>query len=210
MTRWFLGCLAAAYLAGVWLDGVGSTLPSSILPRSANYFLQVSALFPYAALASIDYRAEGWVCANGANGANGASGANDANGANGTDGKWEEIDTRPYFPIDADNKENRFQRVMHFYRDNRPTMHALEAYLIEAHGEGRADDGIPRDVPIAGVRFSSLRIPLPQPGEPLTRSERKPLSEYPESERQLFYHTRRSKLEARCAGQHDSPGDESD
>ena len=196
MRRWILAAIASAYLAGVWLDGVGSTLPSSILPRSLNYFLQVSALFPYAALASIDYRAEGWVCPNGADGANGVS------------GKWEEIDTRPYFPIDADNKENRFQRVMHFYRDNRPTMHALEAYLIEAHNEGRADDGIPRDVPIAGVRFSSLRIPLPQPGEHLTRSERLPLSEYPESERQLFYHTRRSKLEARCAGEH--PSDEGD
>ena len=189
MRRWILAGLAAAYLAGVWMDGVGSTLPSSILPRSANYFLQVSALFPYAALASIDYRAEGWVCA---------------------ENKWEEIDTRPYFPIDADNKENRFQRVMHFYRENRPTMHALETYLIEAHDAGRADDGIPRNVPIAGVRFSSLRIPLPQPGEPLTRSERKPLSEYPESERQLFYHTRRSKLEARCAGVHDGTNEEGD
>jgi len=188
-SRIALVTLAGAYLAGVWLDGIGSQIPSSVLPRAANYFLQVAALFPTAATTSIDYRAEAWVCA---------------------DKKWEELDTRPYFPIDPDDKENRFQRVMHFYRDNRPTMHALEAYLIEAHGEGRADDGIPRDVPIAGVRFSSLRIPLPQPGEPLTRSERKPLSEYPESERQLFYHTRRSKLEARCAGQHDSPGDESD
>jgi hypothetical protein len=192
MRRWILACLAASYLAGVWLDGVGSTLPSSILPRSANYFLQVSALFPYAATASIDYRAEGWVCADGGN------------------GKWEEIDTRPYFPLDADNKENRFQRVMHFYRDNRPTMHALEKYLIEAHAAGRADDGIPHDEPIAGVRFSSLRIPLPQPGEPLTRSERKPLSEYPESERALFYHTRRSKLDARCAGEHDGASEEGD
>jgi hypothetical protein len=192
MRRWILVCLAAAYLSGVWLDGVGSTLPSSILPRSANYFLQVSALFPYAAVASIDYRAEGWVCADGAN------------------GKWEELDTRPYFPLDADNKENRFQRVMHFYRDNRPTMHALEAYLMNAHDAGLHDDGIPRNVPIAGVRFSSLRIPLPQPGEPLTRSERKPLSEYPESERQLFYHTRRSKLDARCAGEHDGTSEESD
>lgn len=192
MRRWILVGIASTYLAGVWLDGVGSTLPSSILPRSLNYFLQVSALFPYAALASIDYRAEGWVCA---------------------ESKWEEIDTRPYFPIDADNKENRFQRVMHFYRENRPTMHALEAYLIEAHAAGRADDGIPHDVPIAGVRFSSLRIPLPEPGQPLTRSERRPLSEYPESERKLFYHTRRSKLEARCAGEHDrggGSGDEAD
>jgi len=177
MKRWILVCLAAAYLAGVWLDGVGSTLPSSILPRSANYFLQVSALFPYAAVASIDYRAEGWVCA---------------------DNKWEELDTRPYFPLDADNKENRFQRVMHFFRQDETTMHALDAYLVERHVSGKGLDGIDSVKPIGGVRLMSLRIPLPSPGQPLERNRRLPLSQYPEEERHVFYHTPRSKLADRC------------
>ncbi len=144
--------LGGAYLAGVWLDGVGSTLPSAVLPRTPNYFLQVAALFPKAATASIDYRAEGWVCA---------------------DKNWEEFDTRPYFPLDADTKENRFQRVMHFFRDDRPTMHALEAYLIESHGSGRHEDGLSSDKAIVGVRFVSLRLPLPVPGQPLARVQRR-------------------------------------
>jgi hypothetical protein len=169
--------LAGAYLAGVWLDAVGSTLPSNVLPRAANYFLQVAALFPKAAVMSIDYRAEGWVCA---------------------DQSWEEFDTRPYFPIDADNKENRFQRVMHFFRLHRPTMHALEAYLVERHNSGRQDDGLARGRTIAGVRLVSLRIPLPAPGDALQRMQRRPLSEYPAAQKQTFYHTTESKLRERC------------
>lgn len=176
--------LAGAYLGGVWLDAVGSTLPSDVLPRAANYFLQVAALFPRAAVMSIDYRAEGWVCA---------------------DHSWEEFDTRPYFPIDADNKENRFQRVMHFFRSDRPTMHALEGYLVERHNAGRQDDGLAHGRTIAGVRLVSLRIPLPAPGDPLQRMQRRPLSEYPPAQKQSFYHTPESKLAERCG----SPGQSS-
>ncbi|HXX66046.1 MAG TPA: hypothetical protein VEK07_02630 [Polyangiaceae bacterium] len=173
--RW----LACAYLAGVWLDGAGSTLPASVLPRAINYFLQVAALFPSAAVASIDYRAEGWVCAG---------------------QRWEELDTRPYFPIEPDDKENRFQRVMHFYRQDRRTMHALDAYLVERHREGRHDDGI-ADRAIGGVRLSSLRIPIPRPGDSLERPRRRSLAEYPEDEKHVFYHTPRSKLAERCGTQ---------
>jgi hypothetical protein len=172
-----LTLVAGMYLAGVWLDGVGSTLPSIVLPRSMNYFLQVAALFPLAATMSIEYRAEGWVCA---------------------DKKWEELDTRPYFPIDPEDKENRFQRVMHFFRQDETTMHALDAYLVERHVSGGANDGISRDQPIGGVRLSSLRIPLPKPGDPLERARRRPLSEYPPDERHVFYHTPRSRAAERC------------
>src|SRR5580700_8538445 len=143
-TRLALGAVATAYLAGVWLDGVGSTLPSHFLPRVPNYFLQIAALFPNAATMSIDYRAEAYVCA---------------------DRKWEELDTRPYFPIDPDDKENRFQRVMHFFRAHRPTMQALDGYLVASHNGGAHADGIPSDRPIGGIRVQSLRIPLPKPGD---------------------------------------------
>lgn len=170
--RW----LACAYLVGVWLDGTGSTLPALVLPRAVNYFLQVAALFPSAALASIDYRAEGWACA---------------------DQKWEELDTRPYFPIEPDDKENRFQRVMHFFRQDRRTMHALDAYLVERHRLGGHDDGI-ADRAIGGVRLSSLRIPIPRPGDSLERPRRKPLRDYPEKENHVFYHTPRSTIAERC------------
>jgi hypothetical protein len=172
-----LGVLAGTYLAGVWLDGVGSTLPSHFVPRVANYFFQVAALFPRAATMTIDYRAEAWVCA---------------------DRKWEEVDTRPYFPLDPDDKENRFQRVMHFFRDDRTVMHALDDYLVERHASGKADDGIDPLKAIGGIRVMSLRIPLPAPGAALERFRRQPLSAYPEEERHHFYHTTRAKTAERC------------
>ncbi|MBV9946680.1 MAG: hypothetical protein JOZ69_07525 [Myxococcales bacterium] len=177
--RWrvALRVLGAAYIAGVWLDGTGTGVPEKILPRVPNYFLQVATLFPHAATASIDYRAEGFVCA---------------------DKAWRELDTRPYFPINRDDKENRFYRTMHFLRTNRPTMVALETYLVEQHDAGRADDGIPRDMRIGGVRLSSVRIPIPELGTPIERFKRAPLATYPEAERKVFFHTPRSRLAARC------------
>lgn len=179
--RW----LACAYLVGVWLDGTGSTLPAAVLPRAANYFLQIAALFPSAAIASIDYRAEGYVCA---------------------DRKWQELDTRPYFPIEPDDKENRFQRVMHFFRQDRRTMRALDAYLVDRHRAGGQDDGIAADRAIGGVRLSSLRIPIPNPGERIERPRRKPLTDYPEEEKHIFYHTPRATIADRC-GEHDVEGE---
>jgi hypothetical protein len=176
-TRLALGAVATAYLAGVWLDGVGSTLPSHLLPRVPNYFLQIAALFPRAATMSIDYRAEAWVCA---------------------DKKWEELDTRPYFPLDPDDKENRFQRVMHFFRQDETTMHALDAYLVDRHASGKGDDGIDAVKTVGGVRLLSLRIPLPNPGDPVERFRRLPLASYPEEQRHVFYHTPRAKAAERC------------
>jgi hypothetical protein len=181
--RTVLKVLGGIYLAGVWLDGVGSNLPAKVLPRTLNYFMQIAALFPKAAVMSIDYRAEGWVCAKEA---------------------WEELDTRPYFPIDPNDKENRFQRVMHFFREHRQTMHALDAYLVASHNDGKHEDGIRSDLRIGGVRLESLRIPLPKPGDPLVRPERHPLASYPDDERAFFYHTPRSKLAERC-GTHEAP-----
>jgi hypothetical protein len=170
---------ASAYLAAIWLSGTGSTLPSHLLPRAANYFVQVAALFPLAATDSIEYRAEAWVCAHHA---------------------WEELATDAYFPLDAGNKENRFQRVMHFYRENEPTMRALDKYLIDAHGKGRHADGIPLELAIGGVRMCSLRIPIPKPGDTLVPFQHLPLSEYPANERHYFYHTPKSTLARRCSG----------
>jgi hypothetical protein len=176
-TRTALIVVAGCYLAGVWLDGVGSTLPRKVLPRVANYFLQVAALFPKAATMTIEYRAEGWVCA---------------------DRKWEEIDTRPFFPLDPDDKENRFQRVGHFYRQKREPMNALDEYLVERHLTGQGRDGIDPLKALGGIRLLSLRIPLPNPGDPVARQHRVPLAEIPMNERHVWYHTRRSKIASRC------------
>jgi len=169
--------LGGLYLAGVWLEGVGSTLPGTLLPRTPLYFLQIAALFPHAAVNVIDFRAEGWLC---------------------KERRWQELDTRPYFPIDPNDKENRFERVMHFLRDNRPTMHALDDYLVAGHAAGGHADGIPDDETLGGIRVLSLRLPMPAPGTPLERAERKPLSAYPKEVRKNFYYTPKSKRAERC------------
>jgi hypothetical protein len=169
--------VGAAYLAGVWLEGVGSTIPAALLPRTPLYFLQIAALFPHAAVNVIDYRAEVWLC---------------------QERRWQEIDTRPYFRIDPDDKENRFQRVMHFFRDNRPTMHALDDYLLTRHAEGGHADGVLDGAKLGGIRVLSLRLPLPSPEAPLEREHREPLTSYPKDVRKNFYYTTKSRRAERC------------
>ncbi len=173
-----LRALAAAYLASVALDGAGCSLPSHVLPRPALFFTQVAVLFPRAAHATIDYRAEAWVCSR---------------------RQWVELDTRPYFPIDPDDKENRFNRAMHFYRENRTTMRALDLYLVRSHDEQPGDDGIDPGERIGGVRMLSLRIPIPEVGSSFERYRRYPLAHYPETKRHHFYHTPASVRARRCA-----------
>jgi hypothetical protein len=171
--RWMRGALvivAALYVGTVWLDGVGSTFPAKLLPRPWVYFAQVAALFTTASPRIIDYRAEGWVCA---------------------DKKWVEVDVRPYFPLDAENKENRFQRVLQFYRKNRTVMRALEDFVMRRYNATASHE-------IGGVRFLSLRIPYPAPGEHVSPYERRPLTEYPKDQRKDWYWTPRSKRAERC------------
>ncbi len=177
--------LGGLYLLGVWLEGAGSSLPREVLPRTPLYFLQIAALFPHAAVNVIDYRAEAWLC---------------------QERRWQELDTRAYFPLDPDDKENRFQRVMHFLRDNRPTMRALDEFIVSGHSAGGlpVPDGLPDDAKLGGIRVLSLRLPIPEPGTALARAERKPLSDYPRSVRKNFYYTPKSKRAERC-GYHESP-----
>lgn len=168
--RALLLAVAAAYLTTVWLDGVGSNLPARTTPRPWVYFGQIAALFKWAGQKQIDYRAEGFVC---------------------SEKRWVEIDVRPYFPIDAGNKENRFYRAVQFHRRDRKVMRALEAYVMQRVNE-RAEQKI------AGVRFLSLRIPYPEPGTTIEPYERRPLAAYPQDQRHDWYYTPKSKLRERC------------
>jgi hypothetical protein len=167
-----LTVLAGVYLVSLFLNGAGSSLPRRLLPRTALYLVQTTCLFPHAARMAIDYRLEGWRC--------------DA-------GRFEELDVRPHFPVHADDKESRFQRVGFFHRRNRPVMQALERYVLERENAlqpGRA---------IGGIRLSSLRIPLPEPGEPVDRWSRRPLGAHPAEQIKHWYYTPRSKRPAQCA-----------
>lgn len=172
-----LVAVAAVYLAVVWLDGVGSNLPAKLLPRAALYFGQIAALFKWAGEKQIDYRAEGWVCG---------------------ERRWVEVDVRPFFPLDAENKENRFYRAVQFYRRDRKVMRALDEYVVQrvnARGDRK----------IGGVRFLSLRIPYPPPGSTIEPYVRKELAQYPPDQRHDWYWTPKSKRHERCGDRSPAP-----
>ncbi|WP_437875879.1 hypothetical protein [Sorangium sp. So ce513] len=177
--RWLARALGAVYLASILLTAVGSSLPERLLPRTALYFTQIARLFPYASLFSIDHRAEGFRC---------------------SDRQWVEIDTRPYFPINADDKENRFYRAMHFFRQNRPVLQELDGFLVARHN-ARLSAGITEGTAggrIGGVRLSTVRFSLPEPGQRFARHERRPLDAVPEELRKVRYYTPQRKRSARC------------
>ena len=173
--------IAGLYLATVWLDGVGSTWPRKITPRPWLYFSQVAALFVNAAPKVIEYRAEGWSC---------------------SDKKWTEIDVRPYFRIDAENKENRFQRALQFYRKNRLVLRALEDYVVKRHNASGGS--------IGGIRFSSLRLPYPGPGEHVAPYEQHPLSTYSGDIKHDWYWTPKSRRALRCGHPETNDGSHED
>lgn len=166
-----LVAVATSYLMTVWFDGIGARWPSQYLPRPWLYFGQIAALFKHAGLKAIDYRAEGWICA---------------------ERRWVEIDVQPFFQIDRDNKENRFHRALQFYRRERVVMRALDEYVTTRHN---AIEGRPT---IGGVRFLSLRTPYPAPGETITRYERRSLDTYSADERHDWYWSPKSHRRARC------------
>ena len=181
LRRWkriTLGALASAYLLTVWLDAVGSNGPAKFLPRPWLYFSQVAALFPSSSPVVIDYRAEGWSCA---------------------DHAWREIDIRPFFPMNAENKENRFYRAIQFYPQDRTVLRALDAYVVEKVGGA-----------IGGVRFSSLRIRYPKPGEHVEAYRRVAMAELPQEQRRVWYYSPRSMRAGSCGSRIDDFDDDTD
>jgi hypothetical protein len=173
-SRGVLTALAALYLASLFLNGAGSQVPRHLLPATGLYFVQTTCLFPHAARMAIDYRLEGWSCDR---------------------GRFEELDVRPHFPIHADDKESRFQRVGFFHRRSRPVMQALEAYVLEGEVARRPER------PVGGIRLSSVRIPLPEVGEPVPRWTRRPLEAHPPDQVRHWYYTPRATRSLRCGNE---------
>jgi hypothetical protein len=160
----------AFYIGSVFLEGSGASLDRT-LPRPILFFCQIAKLFPNAATYSIEYRAQGYGC----------------------NGRVAELDVRPFFPIHADDKENRFDRALFFYRQDRTVMQALEAYVMREHNRDDPDK-------IGGVSFMSLRIPIPPPGAHFDRYERKPLADYPADYRKVWYTTPHDTVLRHCRG----------
>jgi hypothetical protein len=176
-----LALFAGVYFVAVGLEAYKPGVTARVLPSVLVYFSQIASLFPHASTVAIEYRAEGWLC---------------------KEQRFVEIDVRPYFPIEADDKESRFQRAMFFYREHRQALQSLEAYVMGRYNRDAieaAAEGLGKSAePIAGVRFLSLRVPFGKAGEPAERYQRKPLEAYPEEMRKEWYWTPISKREERC------------
>jgi hypothetical protein len=160
---------AFLYFAGVLLNTAGAPL-EEVVPRPLLYFMQVARLFPNAMNVTTEYRAEAYLC---------------------EERRWTELDVRPYFPLRPDDKENRFDRALFFYRRSPPVMKALDEYLVRSNNlAGRT--------PIGGVMLLSLRLPVPPPGTAAAPYHRAPLSDFPAAERKYWYRTSRDDASARC------------
>ena len=167
--RLALGIVGALYIAAVFMEGAGGARLDKIVPRPLLFFAQIAALFPRAATHHIEYRAEGLPC----------------------DGPAFEVDVRPHFPIHSDDKESRFDRALHFYRNDRSTMEALETYVMDRYNAREPNK-------LGGMLFLSLRVPIPAPGSAFPRYERAPLADFPKEQRKVWYATSRDVVSRRC------------
>jgi hypothetical protein len=173
--RMMLVFVALGYFSLLIADHVRARGLRSLVPGPIVFFAQIADLFPQASAGIIEYRAEGWLCG---------------------ERRFAEIDMGKLFPMLAGNKENRFYRLMHFYRQNGTVLAALDAYCVRRYPLVPTEAGPDR---IGGVRFTSLILPLPGNPAEVARYARKPLSEYPDIPRRLWYATTGPIASARCA-----------
>lgn len=176
--RWFR--IALAVLAGCYLVGLFKHPPAKGVFRPISYFMECTRLFPEADTYAIEYRLEAWSC--------------DAH-------RWLPLDPRPYFPIEADDKESRFQRLGYFYGERaagqtrRTVMTALDDYVLAHHDE--ASDGVPG--PLGGIRLYKVARTLPAPGDPVPRYVYQPRGPVPpDAKRTDLFYTRASTRKTRC------------
>ncbi len=173
--RWFRYALMG--MAGIYLLCLLKHPPDSWQPLA--YFSQCTRLFPEADKVALEFRLEAWSCGQ---------------------RRWVPLDPRPYFPIEADDKESRFQRFGYFYADRgtaderRPMLTALDEYIMRRHPS--VDDGVPDA--IGGIRLYKWTRPLPEPGEHVDRYVFRPFSPVPADQRQNLYNTRASVRKQRC------------
>ncbi len=173
MRRWTRRAMLAAaigYLACIWLDAVGTGIPALILPLPLRLFIQVAQLFPRAAVDAIEWRAKGYRC---------------------RERRFEELDLAPYFPIHSDDKENRFDRALFFYLEDKAVLGALDGFIADAEAK--------RGDPIGGVMILSLRTPIGEPGADEPRYRRVPVDQMPPSVvRRYWYVTGPAERKRRC------------
>jgi hypothetical protein len=151
------------------------------VPGPLLFFTQIAGLFTEAKQADVDFRAQGWSC---------------------RDGLFREIDIDPFFPIQAGNKENRFQRAVYFYAHNHKVMRQLDRFLVSRYNASVkamatvADaDAVGR---IGGVRILSAATPIPSPQAGVQRYQRKSLDAYPPDKLRTLYETPSKRIWESC------------
>jgi hypothetical protein len=172
--RWFRHALVG--VAAIYFIGLMShRAPEHEWLRPIHFFVEATALFPNANVVTHEARLEAWQC----------------------DTKtWQPLDPRPYFKIEADDKESRLQRFEYFYRTERPALQALDAYVTAKHATG-VDDGVAGK--IGGIRLYTVEQPIPTPGDPPLHYEFDPFGPVPADERKDLFYTKGSERQARCS-----------
>jgi hypothetical protein len=179
--------VACVYYLGLFVAGTRKT-PITAIPRWAAFFVEAPGLFPFADRLSFEFKLDGWACSPRA---------------------WVPIDPRAYFPIEADNKESRFQRLVWFYRfhDNskenlRAVMNAIDDYVIAHHAD--VDDGYRGE--LGGIRVYEVYRDLPPPGADVARYASSPLAPLaPGEQRKEIFNTKPSARKKRCKTGGDAP-----
>ncbi len=173
--RYALTAGAAIYLFLIGFNTLNSRAAYNLVPQPILYIAQISGLFKWAKIYDNEFRVEGWDCRS---------------------RSFREIDIRPYFPILADDKENRFSRAVYFFRSHRQVLNALDDFIRDKYNES---DRAAREGKVGGVRFSNVRSRIPPPGGKIERYRPLSLADYPaDSVRHLYFTTRRNR-NARCA-----------
>lgn len=169
--------IACAVVAGLYLFALLKHPSQRWQPFA--YFTECTKLFPEADNVALEYHLDAWSCDQRA---------------------WVAIDPSPYFPIEADDKESRFQRLGYFYADRgtkeerRTVLYALDDWFVTRHRD--IDDGISGG--IGGIRMIKLRRTLPLIGEHVDRYVYRPLATPPKDQSQLLFQTPASKRKERC------------
>ena len=170
--RWWRRTLAV--IGALYLVALVKHPPQWRGLHAIGFFTESTSLFPRANLFAMEYRLDVWSC---------------------SDQTWHPIDPRAYFPIQADDKESRFQRVGYFYTGSRPVMNALDEFIYSRHDT--RDDGFTGT--IGGIRLTKWSRPIPPVGSEIQRYVFTPLERPPESETKELYFTKSSVRRSRCA-----------
>ena len=170
--RWFR--LVLVGVAVVYFLGLVKHPPQWRGLRVAGFFTESTCLFPRANVFASDFRLSAWSCAA---------------------IHWKPLDPRAYFPIEADDKESRFQRFAFFYQKSRVGMHALEEWIEARHAI--TDDGLTGA--IGGIKLDRWERPIPDPGSRIEPYVYRPLDVLPTEQLKRLYFTAGPERRERCA-----------